>query len=60
MNSTITLTRKEGESVMIGDDTRVTVTQIKGSRIRISFNAPKSTPIYRREIYEEMQKERNK
>lgn len=46
------LTRRVGETVMIGDDVTVTVLGVKGCQVRIGVNAPKSVPVHREEIYE--------
>ena len=45
------LTRKMGETLMIGDDVSVTVLGVKGNQVRIGINAPKETPVHREEIY---------
>lgn len=47
----LALSRKVNESIMIGNDIEVTVLEIKGDQIKIGINAPKSVPIYRKEIY---------
>ena len=44
------LTRRVGESLMIGDDTTVVVLGVKGTQVRLGINAPKSTPVHREEI----------
>lgn len=49
------LTRKPGESLRIGDDVRITVVEIKGNQVRIGIAAPRSFPIYREEIYVQIQ-----
>jgi carbon storage regulator len=49
------LTRKLGESLRIGDDVRITVVEIKGNQVRIGIAAPRSCPIYREEIYLQIQ-----
>ncbi len=46
------LTRRIGESVMIGDDVTITVLGIKGSQVRMGIDAPKSVAVHREEIYE--------
>lgn len=51
------LTRRVGETLMIGDDVTVTVLEIKGNQIRIGVNAPKETSVHREEIYERIEKE---
>jgi carbon storage regulator len=51
------LTRRVGETVMIGNDVTVTVLGVKGNQVRIGINAPKSTPVHREEIYERIKAE---
>lgn len=51
------LTRKVGESVMIGNDITVKVLGVNGNRVRIGINAPKSVEVHREEIYEEIKRQ---
>jgi carbon storage regulator len=51
------LTRRVGETLMIGDDVTVTILGVKGHQVRIGINAPKSTPVHREEIYERIKGE---
>lgn len=54
------LTRRIGETLMIGDDVMVTVLGVKGSQVRIGINAPKDVSVHRQEIYERIQNEKQK
>ena len=51
------LTRRTGETVMIGNEVTMTVLGVKGCNVRIGINAPKSLPIHREEIYERIKRE---
>lgn len=51
------LTRRTGESVMIGNEVTLTVLGVKGNQVRIGINAPKSVPVHREEIYERIKRE---
>lgn len=52
------LTRKPGETVMIGDDVTVQVLGVHGNQVRIGLDAPKTTAVHREEIYERIQAQR--
>ena len=51
------LTRRVGETVMIGNDVTVTVLGVKGNQVRIGINAPKHVAVHREEIYERIKRE---
>lgn len=51
----LALARKLNESIMIGSDIEVTLLEIKGDQVKIGISAPKSVPIYRKEIYLQIQ-----
>lgn len=51
----LALSRKCNESIMIGNGIEVTILDIKGDQVKIGINAPKSVPIYRKEIYKQIQ-----
>lgn len=51
------LTRKRDESIMIGDDIEITVTEIRGNSVKLGLNFPKSVSVLRREIYDRIQEE---
>ena len=53
------LTRKTGESLMIGDDITVTVQGVKGNQVKIGVTAPRDQAVHREEIYLEVQSDQN-
>ena len=53
----LALARKVNESIMLGNDIEITLLEIKGDQVKIGISAPKSVPIYRKEIYLQIQEE---
>ncbi len=53
------LTRRIGESIMIGDEVTISVLEVKGGQVRIGINAPRSIEVHREEIYDRIQGEKN-
>ena len=53
----LALTRKKGESLVINNNIEITVLEIRGDQIKIGIQAPKEVPIYRKEVYVQIQKE---
>ena len=53
------LTRRVGETLVIGDNVTVTVLGVKGNQVRIGVTAPRSVSVHRQEIYERIRKERD-
>lgn len=51
------LTRKVGESILLGDNVEIFLTEVNKNSARIGIEAPKSIPVYRKEIYEKIKKE---
>ena len=55
----LVLTRKPGQSIMIGDQIEVTVLSVTGEKVRVGITAPKDVPIYRDEVHERIESERS-
>ncbi len=51
----LALSRKKGESIVINNEVEVTILEIKGDQVKIGISAPKSVPIYRKEVYLQIQ-----
>ena len=47
----LALSRKQNEAIVVGNDIEITVLEIKGDQVKIGINAPKSVPVYRKELY---------
>ena len=54
----LVLTRKPSESIVIGDDIEVTVLGVSGDKVRIGIEAPRDVPVFRMEVYLEIQREK--
>jgi len=52
----LVLTRRPGESIMIGDDVVITVLDVRGDVVRVGIKAPRSVQVHREEVYQELQK----
>jgi len=53
----LVLSRQRDESIMIGDEIEITVVDIRGDKVRLGINAPKSVSVHRKEVYQAIQKE---
>lgn len=53
----LVLTRKPNQSIIIGDDVEITIVDIQGDKVKLGVSAPRSIPVYRKEVYEAIQKE---
>ena len=53
----LALTRKKGEALVINNNSEITVLEIRGDQIKIGISAPKDVPIYRKEVYLQIQQE---
>ena len=55
----LVLTRKSNQSIMIGDDIEVSVLSIMGEKVRVGIQAPRDIPVFRKEVYLEIQQEKD-
>ena len=53
----LALTRKKGESLVINNNVEITVLEVRGEQVKIGISAPKEVPIYRKEVYTQIQEE---
>jgi carbon storage regulator len=56
----LVLTRKSNQSIMIGDDIEISVLAIMGEKVRIGIDAPRSVPVFRKEVYLEIREQGSK
>jgi carbon storage regulator len=54
----LVLTRKSNQSIMIGDDIEISILSVMGEKVRIGIDAPRSIPVFRKEVYIEIQRDR--
>ena len=54
----LVLSRQRDESIMIGDDVEITIVDVRGDKVRLGINAPRSVSVHRKEIYLAIQKEK--
>jgi carbon storage regulator len=53
----LVLSRQRDESIIIGDDIKITIVDIRGDKVRLGIEAPTSIPVHRQEVYEAIQRE---
>jgi len=56
----LVLSRRRDESIMIGDDVEILIVDIRGDKVRLGITAPKSVPVHRLEIYNEIKRQQKK
>lgn len=56
----LVLGRIKGESIMIGNDIKIEIVDVRGDKVRLGITAPKSIPVHRQEVYEAIQREKKK
>lgn len=59
INGMLILTRRAGETLIVGDDVSITVLGVKGNQVRLGVNAPKDVSVHREEIYQRIQREKS-
>lgn len=57
VNKMLALTRKKGEALMINNNIEITILEVRGDQVKIGIAAPKDVPIYRKEVYLQIQEE---
>lgn len=53
----LALTRKKGESIIVNNDIEISILELRGDQVKIGIKAPKEIPVYRKEVYLQIQKE---
>lgn len=53
----LALTRKKGESIVVNNDIEISILDIRGEQVKVGISAPKDVPVYRKEVYAQIQKE---
>lgn len=53
----LALTRRKGESLVINNNIEITILEVRGDQVKVGINAPKEVPIYRQEVYLQIQEE---
>lgn len=53
----LALTRKKGESIVVNNDIEISILDIRGDQVKVGISAPKEVPVYRKEVYLQIQKE---
>ena len=54
----LVLSRQKDESIIIGDDVEITIVDVRGDKVRLGINAPRSITVHRKEVYEAIQREK--
>lgn len=55
----LVLSRQKDESIMVGDDVEITIVDVRGDKVRLGINAPRSISVHRKEVYEAIQREKD-
>lgn len=55
VNNMLALSRKKGEAIIVNNNVEITIIEVKGDQVKLGISAPKSVPIYRKEVYEQIQ-----
>ena len=53
----LALTRKKGESIIVNNDIEISILELRGDQVKIGISAPREVPVYRKEVYLQIQKE---